>query len=203
MEIASDYKGLIEFAESLKLMEEKFNEAVQQKKTYLTGCQHPLVYTAGLKSEPAHILEKIPVIKVRRGGSVTVHNPGQLMFYTVLAIDDSNGGLVGHIRKLEKAIIQTLANYGVRAFQHKKYTGVWTMHGKIAFIGLGLKKKCIYHGAAINITNNLNDYNPIKSCGLPEPITRLIDEIPVVENPTIPSPETFFHEMVKIWRHDR
>jgi len=200
MKIVSDYLGPIEFSASLRLMEEKFNEVVQQKKTYLIGCEHPLTYTAGISTKKEHILKDIPVLKARRGGSVTVHAPGQLIFYTVLPLKEVEGGLIAHIRRLEQVIIETLEGYGLKTFRREGHTGVWTNDGKIAFVALGAKKKCIYHGAAINISNDLADYNPIRSCGLDEPVTNLTDQLTGVEKPTIPGLEEFFNEMVKNWK---
>ena len=48
---------------------------------------------------------------------------------------------------------------------------------KIAFVGLGMKKGMIYHGVAINLTNHLDDYQKINSCGLQLPVSKLEDEI--------------------------
>jgi len=177
MQIDSKYVGIISYEKGIELMEEKINEAVQQKKCYVYGMENHLVYTAGIKTNVDHILENIPVVKSRRGGSITLHNPGQLVFYAILPIKSIQGGMVEYIRMLENVIINTLKQYGVRAFLHPDHTGVWTNSGKIAFVGLALKNKCIYHGCAINVENDLEDYAPIKSCGLDLPITRLIDEL--------------------------
>jgi len=191
MQINAKYFGVISYEEGLKLMEEKINEAVQQKKCEVLGFEHPLVYTAGIKTNLDHILENIPIVKSRRGGSVTLHNPGQLVFYTVLPIKSLIGGMVEYIRMLEAVTINTLAHYNIHATLHPEHTGVWTDSGKIAFIGLALKNRCIYHGCAINIENNLEDYAPIKSCGLDLPITRLVDELDSKNKDSISLPDFF------------
>lgn len=157
-------------------MEEKISEAVQQKKGFVYALEHETVYTAGLKTSPEHILKDVPCVKTRRGGSITVHNPGQLVFYTVLPLSEIAGDLERYIRTLEISIINTLSFYGITSFQHADHTGVWTKKGKIAFIGISAKKGAVYHGAALNVNNDLNDYLPILSCGLSLPITRMIDE---------------------------
>ena len=169
-------------------MEEKITEAVQQKKGFVFGLEHEMVYTAGLKTESAHILKELPYIKTRRGGSITVHNPGQLVFYTVIPLSEIGQNLEKYIRTLEISIIKLLALYGIGSFQHEDHTGVWTNKGKIAFIGISAKKGAVYHGAALNIQNDLNDYKPILSCGLDLPITRMIDE-PEINTNVLSLPE--------------
>ncbi|MDH4263589.1 MAG: lipoyl(octanoyl) transferase LipB [Spirochaetia bacterium] len=174
-------------------MEQKITEAVQQKKGFVYGLEHELVYTAGLKTAPEHILQTINFVKTRRGGSITVHNPGQLILYTVLPLGEINNNLERYIRVLEVCIMNVLSSYGITSFQHDEHTGVWTKRGKIAFIGISAKKGAIYHGAALNVNNDLNDYKPILSCGLDLPITRMIDE------PELNTTYLSLSEISKMW----
>jgi len=174
-------------------MEEKITEAVQQKNGFIFGLEHETVYTAGLKTLPEHILKDLTYIKTRRGGSITVHNPGQLILYTVVPMTEINSNLEKYIRTLEVSIVQTLLKYGISSFQHDEHTGVWTNRGKIAFIGISAKKGAVYHGAAINVNNNLDAYAPIVSCGLTLPITRMIDE------PGLNTKSLILPSISKIW----
>jgi len=177
METEHRYAGRIELAKSVRIMEEKLEEVVQQKKVFILSQEHPLVYTAGIKTAPDHIIGQVDVVKLRRGGSVTLHNPGQLVFYTVLPLQMARGGLPGYIRSLEEIVITYLKEqWQVSGFRHDQHTGVWASKGKISFIGLGAKRGAIYHGLCLNLTNDLNDYLPIKSCGLELPVTRVADE---------------------------
>ena len=89
------------------------------------------------------------------------------------------GGLQAYIRFLEASIIETLWGYKVLAFQMPPYPGVWTPQGKIAFVGLGMKQGAIYHGIAVNLINDLNDYQPIHSCGIRFPVTNLKSEVTI------------------------
>ena len=171
-----EFLNLISYQNSLAIMEEKISEVVQQKKCFVYGLEHELIYTAGLKTSSKHILKDIPYVKSRRGGSITVHNPGQLVHYCVFPLSAINNALEKYIRALEVSMINTLANYNSRAFQDREHTGVWTENGKIGFVGIAAKKGAVYHGAALNVKNNLDDYKPVVSCGLNLPIMRLIDE---------------------------
>ncbi len=132
------------------------------------------MYTRGVNTHEDHILnKKLKPIVARRGGSVTLHNPGQLVVYFVVPLELLPEGLDTFIARLETSIIQTLQDYQILGFIHPQNSGVWTHKGKIAFVGIGVKKNVVYHGIAINLHNNLHDYKNIQSCGLVDPITNL------------------------------
>ncbi|HRP68122.1 MAG TPA: lipoyl(octanoyl) transferase LipB [Turneriella sp.] len=179
------YWGLTPYPDAIARLEEHFEKALATPHAFVFGLEHPLVYTAGLRTEKNHIVNpNIEIQTARRGGSVTLHNPGQLVVYFAMSFHETPG-LETLVRLLEGAIIETLWSYGVQAFIEPPHSGVFTQHGKIGFIGLGLKKQVVYHGIAININNNLSDYQAIHSCGLTLPVTRLKDlikeEIPLEE----------------------
>lgn len=178
MEIKYRYLGQTPLSDAITLMEDHISAAKQNEKIYFWGLEHPLVYTSGLQSKAEHIRENnLETQTVRRGGSVTLHNPGQLVFYTVCPIHSIKGGLQGFVRLLEICIIHCLGLYKIASAIHPPNSGVYTKNGKIAFIGLGGKKGFIYHGAAININNDLDDYSKIFSCGLTLPVTRVKNEM--------------------------
>ena len=170
-----NFLGTLTYSEAIVMMESKIYEAVEQKKIFWWGVEHPLVYTKGVSFQEEHLLQKdLHIISARRGGSITVHNQGQLVFYTVAPLS-LVGSLEGYLRNLEASIIETLWDYSILAFLNPPFSGVWTKKGKISFVGLGMKHGAIYHGISINLYNNLNEYSPIYSCGLTLPVTRLID----------------------------
>ncbi|MBV6493850.1 MAG: Octanoyltransferase [Turneriella sp.] len=175
MELIYKYLGNIEYPKAIQLLEDHFPRALEEKQGFMFALEHPLVYTSGLRTEKNHIVNpNLKITPARRGGSITLHNPGQLVVYFVVPLSETPG-LETLVRRLEGAIIETLWEYGVFAFTNPPHSGVFTKEGKIGFIGLGLKKNTVYHGIAINLNNNLNDYKEIYSCGLNLPITRLKD----------------------------
>lgn len=175
MDLEFHYIGLTEYQKAIEKMDMAIEEAIAQNKGFVIGLEHPLTYTAGVKTQREHILSSdIQVIPINRGGSVTLHNPGQLVVYFAIPLKFTPG-LSTFVRWIEGSLIEVLWEYGVWAFQKKSVSGVFTSKGKIAFIGLGLKKQIIYHGLALNINNCLEDYEKIHSCGLKLPITRLCD----------------------------
>ncbi len=153
---------------------------------HIWGLEHPLVYTTGLKTEAGHILD--PSVKLqpaRRGGSVTLHNPGQLVVYFTFPLKAVEGGLERFVRVLEAALAETLLDMNIAVNFSPGASGIFTDRGKIAFIGLGLKKNFIYHGISLNAANELNDFRAIQSCGLTLPMTRMADFIAAPALPVV------------------
>lgn len=172
------YAGLKDYSSTLKYMQSRLKDLVQSQSIECIGVQHPLTYTSGVTFSEKHLVSpNLQIHKVRRGGSVTVHNPGQLTIYTLIPLKSIPFSLEHYIRILETTIIHLLALYNIPSFINPPHTGVWTSKGKIAFIGLGVQHQCIFHGISINVSNNLNDYKNIYSCGLNLPITNILQEI--------------------------
>lgn len=155
-------------------MESHFQNAIKNNKIFFWGLQHDIVYTTGLLTKPEHVLDaSIKTQIARRGGSITVHNPGQLVFYTVTPLGLFRQGPEAMIRLMEASLIDTLRVHNITGFAYPPHSGVFTSEGKIAFVGLGMRHNCIYHGVCLNISNDLNAYKPIFSCGLTLPVTRM------------------------------
>lgn len=108
----------------------------------------------------------INVVNIRRGGGSTAHNPGQLVFYPILYLQDSGLGISEYIRELEAIGIELLEQLGIKAQRRKGFPGVWVNDKKIASIGVRVSKSVTYHGMAINIQNDLSIFNHIIPCGL-------------------------------------
>ena len=50
--------------------------------------EHPLIYTAGIRYQKNEIIDKsIKLIKVNRGGKITLHRSGQKIVYFVLNLN--------------------------------------------------------------------------------------------------------------------
>ena len=149
--------------------------------------EHPAVLTLGRHSDPAHILATddelaargIDVIRVERGGEVTYHGPGQLVAYPIVRIADRGILLRPFVRLLEQAMIDTAAGFGVTAARRDGYPGVWcdaeaAAPRKLGALGLRLEGGVTYHGIALNVTTNLDDFALIDPCGMPDAETTSI-----------------------------
>jgi lipoate-protein ligase B len=67
---------------------------------------------------------------------------------------------------LEKSLIATCAQYGIKAMTTEN-TGVWTSDDdKIAAIGVHMRRNITSHGIGLNINTDLWWFNRIVACGL-------------------------------------
>jgi lipoyl(octanoyl) transferase len=141
--------------------------------------EHPAVLTLGRHADPAHILatleelagREIEVIRVERGGEVTYHGPGQLVAYPIVKLAARGILLRPFVRALEQAMIDTAAGFGVDAARREGYPGIWcdpesANPRKLGALGLRVEGGVTYHGIALNITTNLDDFALIDPCGI-------------------------------------
>jgi lipoyl(octanoyl) transferase len=131
--------------------------------------EHEPVYTHGLASKQEHVLTELPypIAQSDRGGQITFHSPGQLIFYLMIDLKQKNISIIDLINNIENAIIATLADFGITTNTNKNIgRGVFIGNKKIAFVGLKIKNKCSYHGFSLNIDNDLAPYKNINPCGI-------------------------------------
>lgn len=160
--------------------------------------EHTPVYTRGRRSTP----EELPMgaewyerqgIEVRdtdRGGRVTYHGPGQLVAYPIVSLRPYGDDVHEYVRRLERVMIEALAEHGVEAGPIKGLTGVWTQppgrrgrradiprHAwdigpstpagrKIGSIGVHVSRGVTTHGLAVNVDNDLQPFEWIVPCGI-------------------------------------
>jgi lipoate-protein ligase B len=168
--------------------------------------EHPHTFTFGRRGQAANLLwdeaelarRGITVHWVDRGGDVTYHGPGQLVGYPIAKLADSDN--VGHIRRLEQALILALARLGLVAGQVAGLSGVWIQPhiaqrcarclpeqrgnpAKIAAIGVKVDANNVTrHGFALNVTPQMDYFDGIVPCGIPDhpaiSMADLLDQAP-------------------------
>ena len=171
-DIAVINSGLLDYEKSWAMQREIHNSVVEGATNTLVLIEHPSVYTAGRRTD---LLERpqdgTPVIDVDRGGRITWHGPGQLVGYPIVRLEKKNE-LVGFVRNLEDAIIETLAEFGITGISIAGKTGVWIKDDrserKICAIGIRVAKGVTMHGFALNVCPDLAHFNQIVPCGMPE-----------------------------------
>ncbi|GAA5114832.1 lipoyl(octanoyl) transferase LipB [Haloechinothrix salitolerans] len=134
--------------------------------------EHPSVYTAGKRTE-AHErpLDGTPVIDVDRGGKITWHGPGQLVGYPIVKLADPID-VVDFVRRLEEALIDVCATFGVETGRVRGRSGVWLAadgmrpERKIAAIGIRVQQGVTMHGFEINCNADLGAFGRIVPCGI-------------------------------------
>ncbi len=168
-----EHWGSIDYREAWQRQKE-LQAAVQagQRGSTLVLCQHPTVITLGRNGGPHNVLpaaaaHNIPVIPVNRGGDVTLHNPGQLVGYTIFRLTDFREDLHWFLREIEACIIDTLALSGIEGGRVEGLTGVWVEEArKVCAIGIHCSRWVTSHGFALNIANNLDEFSYIVPCGI-------------------------------------
>jgi lipoyl(octanoyl) transferase len=137
--------------------------------------EHPPVFTLGLAADPAHVLDAhdIPVVQTDRGGEVTYHGPGQAVIYLLMDLRRNENRLYARefVRKIEQAVIDTLATYNLACERKAGAPGIYVSHGawqgaKVAALGLKVRANgCTYHGVSLNVAMDLTPFSWINPCG--------------------------------------
>jgi lipoyl(octanoyl) transferase len=133
--------------------------------------EHEPIFTAGTSYSKSDIIDKsIDVYETNRGGKITYHGPGQLIFYFVIDLRNKKKDIRKFISAIENTIIETLKQYKIKSHADRKNVGIWFDNNgkkeKIAAIGLRVSKWIAYHGFSLNINNNLAPYSKIIPCGI-------------------------------------
>lgn len=158
--------------------------------------EHPPVYTRGRRSQPGELpmgaawyeAQGIEVRDTDRGGLVTYHGPGQLVAYPIVGLGAYGDDVHAFVRRLERVMIEALAEFGVSARTIEGLTGVWvdqprrrdentpirreivpSARGearKIGSIGLHVSRGVTTHGLAVNVNNDLQPFEWVVPCGI-------------------------------------
>lgn len=187
--------GCIEYQTAWDEQERLFAEIVSRKlanrdrpvseqqptPNYLLFCEHPHVYTLGTSGHLDNLLVDenrltnelgATFFKIRRGGDITYHGPGQLVGYPILDLDNFFTDIHRYMRLLEESIILTLADYGLSAGRIEGLTGVWLDYEgglnprKICAMGVKASRWVTMHGFALNVNTDLSYFGHIVPCGI-------------------------------------
>jgi lipoyl(octanoyl) transferase len=148
--------------------------------------EHPPLYTAGVSSKDADLLDagRFPVHRTGRGGQFTYHGPGQRVAYVMLDLNQRGRDVRALVRGLEQWLIGGLAAFGVEAGVRDGRVGVWverrgagwSREDKIAAIGVKVRKWVSFHGVSLNVEPDLAHFGGIVPCGIAEHgVTSLVD----------------------------
>ena len=165
--------GTIDYAEAWELQREVLNaRADGAGPDTLLLLEHPSVYTAGKRTEPAdRPQDGTPVIDVDRGGKITWHGPGQLVGYPIVKLSDPVD-VVDYVRRVEQALIHVCDQLGVPTGRVEGRSGVWLAadgdrpERKIAAIGIRVQRGVTMHGLEINCNADLGAFGKIIPCGI-------------------------------------
>jgi len=161
----------VNYFDAINILESRLKDLYENNEQELIWTlEHNEVFTAGTSYKENEIIDKsIKILETNRGGKITYHGPGQLICYFVLDLRKKKD-IRKFITIIEKTIIQTLKFYKIETFPDKDNIGIWYKCNnevkKIAAIGIRVSKWIAYHGFAININNDLENYKKIIPCGI-------------------------------------
>ena len=100
-----------------------------------------------------------------------IMDPGQIVGYPILDLDNFFTDIHKYLRFLEEMIILTLAEYGLKAERSPGETGVWLDVGtpfarKICAMGVRASRWVTMHGFALNVNANLGYFDHMIPCGI-------------------------------------
>ena len=170
--------GVVRYQDALDLqralVEERRGDQVSD---LLLLLQHPPVITVGVKGDAgrSHVVAAaslltqlgIDICDTGRGGDVTYHGPGQLVGYPIIDLRPDRCDVHRYVRDLEEVMLRVCADYHVTAQRCDGLTGAWIGEDKIGAIGVRLSRWITCHGFAFNVSTNLDEFNLIVPCGIP------------------------------------
>lgn len=159
--------GVVDYEPVWRAMQEFTDARNESTADELWVLQHKPVFTLGQAGREEHLLAPgdIPVLNVDRGGQVTYHGPGQIVAYPLLDLKRLGIGVRELVTRIEAAVIEVLAEYGLTGERLPGAPGVYIDGVKIAALGLRVRRGCSFHGLAFNIDMDLEPYDRINPCG--------------------------------------
>lgn len=177
-----DYKEVWDFQETLFAQTLKDKREQKNTTNHLIFCEHPHVFTLGKSGSDKNLLVTeqwlkmagATFYKINRGGDITYHGPGQIVGYPILDLEQFGMGIHDYIAALEEVIILTLKRYNIISERLEGSTGVWldtnnpSRVRKICAIGVRASRYVTMHGFALNVNSDLNYFQKIVPCGIPD-----------------------------------
>jgi lipoyl(octanoyl) transferase len=177
--------GLKSYGETWELQEQHLQKVMDLKilsrtepalsvPHYFLFVEHPPVFTLGKSGSESHLLASdeelrlagVDFFKTNRGGDITFHGPGQVVGYPIFDLDQIYTDIHRYLRDMEQAIIDSLAEFGIRGGRKEGLTGVWVGEEKICAMGVRASRWITMHGFALNVNNGLHYFDMIVPCGI-------------------------------------
>lgn len=175
--------GRVEYLEAWEYQKQVHQEVADGLRSpTLLLLEHPRTLTMGRAAKPENLLlspeqyaaQGIQIHSIERGGDVTYHGPGQLVGYPIFPVGRR---VRDFLRQLEAAIMKTVGSYGIESYPSPGYAGVWVRRPapvaswpdseeKICAFGIAVKRDVAFHGFALNVNTQLEDFDLIVPCGI-------------------------------------
>lgn len=173
--------GRVGYSDALELQKQLETEVIEERdRGHLLLLEHPHTFTLGRRAKGDGILATgaflkqlgAEVFEINRGGRVTYHGPGQIVGYPIISLSPGREDVHRYVREIEEVLIRTMGDFGIDAYRIEGLTGVHTAEGKVAAIGVHIKRWVTTHGFALNVNTDLSYFNWIIACE-GEPVTSM------------------------------
>ncbi|HEU0168990.1 MAG TPA: lipoyl(octanoyl) transferase LipB [Chloroflexota bacterium] len=167
--------GVVEYAAAWDLQARLAHQrAHAELPDQLLLLEHPHVFTLGRRGRTENVLSTdediaaagAQLIHSDRGGDVTYHGPGQLVGYPILLLEEHERDVPRYVRRIEEAVIHTLADFGIESGREPEFPGVWVGAEKICAVGVKIAAWVTLHGFALNVTTDMAYFRHIVPCGI-------------------------------------
>ncbi len=186
--------GLVSYRNAMEQMEKIHAEVCAGGCESALVVQHSPVVTVGNRFLPNDMLVQpteisacgVDFVHTDRGGSATVHEPGQVVVYPIFRIQSRQISVRKFVWCLEEAMIRVASYYGVIAARDAINAGIWVGKNKLGAIGIRITERVSKHGLAFNVVNDLSTFRYIIPCGLRDRgVTTLAREIALIKQANI------------------
>lgn len=170
-------KGLMDYQECHQEMLELVKST--SRKNQIWHLEHFPVFTIGISEKliKENKNERIPILKTDRGGKITYHGPGQLVFYFMLDLKIMPFRPTDLTKTILNKTSQVFKSISLDHELNFTDPGIYIEEQKIASIGMRIKNNFSYHGISINYNTDLKAFNSINPCGLNVKACNLLEYI--------------------------
>jgi lipoyl(octanoyl) transferase len=150
-------------------------------------CNHSTLGTMGRgdrqnadSGNTSFIPTSLPVHQIKRGGGLTLHHPGQWIFYPIVKLDADKWTLTKHLGWMMALTREILADWGLEVIGKRNPLGVWSGDKKLASLGVGVNRFVSNHGLALNILPSelpADVFLALNPCGLNSNVYSSVSEL--------------------------
>jgi lipoate-protein ligase B len=153
--------GQIDFDRALALQNHLLDQVAERDdgQICLLFCEHPAIITIGRDGSPADVHYELELLRrgqievrwVKRGGGALIHSPGQLAVYPIVPLGPRGMTPGEYLARLQSGIAAALADLRFPTESRPGQTGLWGRTGKVATLGVAVRRWVTYHGAYVNV----------------------------------------------------
>ncbi len=136
-------------------------------------CEHTGGMTVGRGGSLSHIrtvdedgeLTELAPRFVARGGGCWLHTPGQIAGYLIGDLGRLAKSADDYLYRFESALIESLADFDVKAVRDDRHSGLFAGGKRIAALGLAVTRNMVHYGFLLNVGPWLRQFDVIAEPG--------------------------------------